>query len=164
MTRQADRNAERQDPKGLGPEGMRAAVCEADAPNTSPMDKTVEVSQAARDATERSAHGPYQRSWCYDFDRVPNGLIEVAFDAGLGFCHVEICQRVVTKSKASHDRWLPVEQYEYGFIDQYGKPAYPDRRAYAWREIDVPPRSPVETTPPIASDAEGIARELLIAN
>jgi hypothetical protein len=49
MTRQADRNAERQDPKGLGPEGMRAAVCGADAPTTSPMDKTVEVSQAARE-------------------------------------------------------------------------------------------------------------------
>jgi hypothetical protein len=78
--------------------------------------------------------------WSYDFGprKVPNGLIEVAFDAGLGDFYVRICEQKITRNMATYDRPLPVEEYEYGYFDEYGKDASSGRRPYAWRKITVP--------------------------
>lgn len=89
-------------------------------------------------ARVREWHG----GWSYDIgpQTIPNGLVEMAFDAALGYCNVKICERRITKSMASHDVPLPVDQYEYGYFDEYGNQLETHgRRPYAWRRVAVPP-------------------------
>ena len=91
-------------------------------------------------AAQAEVAWPAAGGWSYDFGprKVPNGLIEVAFETGLGDFYVRICEQKITRNRATHDRPLPVEEYEYGYFDEYGKDASSGKRPYAWRRITVP--------------------------
>lgn len=111
--------------------GARTATCD------SAGEAIIAWNTRASNANVALWHG----GWSYDFNSYagPRGLVEMAFDFGIGICNVKICERRITKNMATYDRPLPVDQYEYGYFDENGKEISEQRSPYAWRRIAIPP-------------------------
>jgi hypothetical protein len=88
--------------------------------------------------------------WSYNLDAAPNGLLEFAFTNSLGFQNVRICERMGHRTehgihyKYHEDGHREIDLNAHGW------------RAYAWREIDVPPVEPSTSHAKKKFDSEAI--------